>query len=94
MGTTDKKQAKKTKRARLGRGLSSLVDSPPLKVEAQESLQSPNSKPVRSVDEHLRDRLRVLELPIGSIQPNAHQPRRVFDKEALSALAESLKTQA
>lgn len=31
------------------------------------------------------------ELPIGSVQPNALQPRRVFDEETLEGLVESVK---
>ncbi len=31
------------------------------------------------------------EVPIGSIQPNTYQPRTVFDEEAMSSLAASIK---
>ncbi len=33
----------------------------------------------------------MVELPIGSIRPNANQPREHFDEEALAALAESIR---
>ena len=33
----------------------------------------------------------LLDLPVASIQPNKHQPRTVFNDEALSTLAASLK---
>lgn len=33
----------------------------------------------------------ILELPIKDVKPNAEQPRRHFDEEAISALSESIK---
>lgn len=40
-----------------------------------------------AVDEHER----VLTLPVDSVRPNPHQPRRHFDQEALEELAESVR---
>jgi ParB family chromosome partitioning protein len=34
-----------------------------------------------------------VQLPLGSIKPNSRQPRRRFDAESISELAESLRTQ-
>ncbi len=33
------------------------------------------------------------ELPVSQLQPGRHQPRRAFEKEALEALADSIKSQ-
>src|SRR5688572_11576826 len=35
----------------------------------------------------------LLELPIGQLQPGAHQPRRNFDPEQLESLADSIRAQ-
>lgn len=35
----------------------------------------------------------LLELPVGRVQPNRYQPRHVFDKAALTELAESMRAQ-
>jgi len=94
MGATDKQQSKKkTKRARLGRGLSSLVDSAPVKVEhepaaASDTEHTANPLPSKAVSE---PGTQVLELPVSSIVPNPHQPRRVFDNDALRVLADSIR---
>lgn len=99
MGSTDKGSTKKTKRARLGRGLSALVDAAPIKVdpsigieqpsrETTEPTASPNtSQTFNSVD--AKDRVVELELDRVSVNPN--QPRRVFDSEALESLAASIR---
>ena len=39
----------------------------------------------------LRDGSYFAELPVASIHPNAHQPRTVFDEDALTELADSIK---
>lgn len=95
MSSTDKKSTKKTKRARLGRGLSSLVDTGPIKVDLAETPQETESKQstndAGSRDSVDRSGERVLELKIDRVVPNPHQPRRVFDEEALTDLAASIK---
>lgn len=70
---------------RLGRGLSSLVGAvPPVQVAAAPvSQQSPNDAPA--------DGSRLVSIPVGLIDPNPNQPRRVFDQAALGALAESIR---
>jgi ParB family chromosome partitioning protein len=35
--------------------------------------------------------LRLHELPVGSIEPNRHQPRQAFDEEALASLTASVR---
>lgn len=34
---------------------------------------------------------RIEQVPVGSVEPNPHQPRQVFDEAALGQLAESIK---
>lgn len=45
------------------------------------------SEPADAGDEELR------ELPVGSLQPGKHQPRRQFDEAALAELSKSIKAQ-
>ncbi|MCC6422729.1 MAG: ParB/RepB/Spo0J family partition protein [Phycisphaerales bacterium] len=86
----------KVQRPRLGRGLSSLISMSDLPVQAEirdvpkgdvtppptrESISQP---PHRLVQES--------EIPITSIRPNPHQPRRSMDESRLAELAASLKT--
>lgn len=35
--------------------------------------------------------IRVVEIPVGSIRPNPHQPRTAFDEETLRELADSIR---
>jgi ParB family chromosome partitioning protein len=90
MGATDKKQSKKSKRARLGRGLSSLVDAAPISVESAGT--QGGLKTERFTNNALADHGRqVIEIPLDIIEPNPHQPRRVFDQDALDTLAHSIR---
>lgn len=66
------------KKRGLGRGLDSLLG---VKEEIESSQQ------VEKIQEGL------LQLPVDQIQRGRYQPRRVFDKQALSELAESIKSQ-
>ena len=36
----------------------------------------------------------LLDVPVESLQPGRHQPRRAFDKDALGSLADSIKAHA
>jgi ParB family chromosome partitioning protein len=95
MGTADKQGKKKTKRARLGRGLSSLVDPAPIKVDSpafadanQNHNRQSNTQDIQTPA--LDDHQRVHEINVVDIHPNPHQPRRTFDDEALQTLADSI----
>lgn len=85
---------KKKNRSKLGRGLSALVDhteSCPIEVAgAHESLQNPNKTDniQHAAFEHQGER--VLELQVDQIRPNPHQPRRVFDEDAIEELSQSI----
>ncbi len=71
------------KRNALGRGLGALIpgaDETPLEQPAASS---------ESAD--IRPGARVLEIDIGDLQPNAHQPRADFDPDAAQELADSIK---
>ena len=94
---------KKTKRARLGRGLGALIDqggapsvsidvgaNPPRIDEQNTNIQANSGD--QPVDAGGQGGQRILELAPDEIVPNPHQPRRVFDEEALSVLAESIRT--
>lgn len=61
------------------RGLGSLISSTAAAVTAA-SNPAPNSSETQ-----------LLEIPVDKIVPNPRQPRRVFDKDALSELADSIR---
>lgn len=94
-------QAKKHKR-RLGKGLNSLLTKP---VEVTPPVT--RTDPVLNTDDHggesppvttgaKEDSVVVTEgliyVPVENVIPNPRQPRQVFDDEALTALADSIKT--
>ncbi len=63
------------RRSGLGRGLSALI---PSEVVAGEPAD-PDGGP------------RLMELAVGDVVPNPHQPRRAFDEEALASLTASVR---
>ena len=65
-----------TRKTGLGRGLSAIL---------------PDAGEAALFAEHGGERDAVREIPIGQIDPNRAQPRKAFDAESLSALAESIK---
>lgn len=79
-------------RPRLGRGLSSLMSvadpsgAPPVSADAG------GGRAALRADDGGALQNRVLELSVGSIDPNPHQPRRQFDEASLADLAASLKS--
>jgi len=91
MSSADKKQPKKTKRARLGRGLSSLVDAAPIQVESNHTSKAAQPETGDANINRTFGREQVMELSIEKVRPNPHQPRRVFETEALETLASSIK---
>lgn len=66
----------------LGRGFDALIPTDIVEKEFDPSVTKPTAG--GSIDE-------VLQLPPDSIKPNPHQPREVFDAEALSGLSDSIK---
>lgn len=65
------------KKQALGRGLSALLNDAHMETPSSLSTQS------QSVG--------VLEISISQIKPNTHQPRKHFDEDALTELANSIK---
>ena len=75
----DKSKSKKG----LGKGLGALFEG----VELEAKPKKPDVQP----EEKTEAEGNVLTLKIRDIEPNPEQPRRNFDKEKLSALADSIK---
>jgi ParB family chromosome partitioning protein len=79
-------------KSRLGRGLSSLISVSEVPVEAEIALPrepqstAPASPPAASLTGD------VLEVPVDSITPNPHQPRRTMNEASIAELAASLKS--
>jgi ParB family chromosome partitioning protein len=61
----------------LGRGLDALL--------------STSSRPLAVAPAEVEGDARLIEVDVASVRPNPEQPRRDFDAEALSALAESIR---
>ncbi len=91
---------KKTKRARLGRGLGALIDQGS-SAQVNIDLQTPQERnSEQNTNEYTNPHgldadaslERVLELDVHDIVANPHQPRRSFDEDAIASLAESIST--
>lgn len=104
---TTEKPVKKTKRARLGRGLGALIDqgggsSVSIDLESKHNPNAVHNTNERSAADAAGELVpdadasmpgsgeRVLELALDAVVPNPHQPRRVFDEQALRALSDSI----
>jgi ParB family chromosome partitioning protein len=74
---------------RLGRGLSSLISVSNLPVEAE--VGSPAAAPTGIAPSPVSDG-KPLVLPIDSIRPNPHQPRKTINETSISELAASMKS--
>jgi len=72
--------AKVTKKQRLGRGLSAILNDP------AKSVEKASDKGAKAVVGN------ILEIPIGLIEVNHLQPRQKFDAEALQELAISIQS--
>lgn len=76
------------KRGALGKGISSLLGD----VERQSSAMSSQSVVPKSSSERSKIlEAEVVRLDVTKIDPNPHQPRKIFDEAALNELAASLK---
>ena len=78
------------KRRGLGRGLGSLI--PTHEADAEDGL---HQRAAAAVDSTLGlaavEGAYFAELPVGSISPNARQPRQVFDEDAMAELVHSVR---
>ncbi|MDG2199679.1 MAG: ParB/RepB/Spo0J family partition protein [Phycisphaerales bacterium] len=87
--------ATKKKKRRLGRGLGSMINSP-VKVEVPGSVEPSGDvavatmEPVAAIEDASDGGL--IHIPLGQLQPNQYQPRKVFDEAALTSLADSIRT--
>ncbi|MEI8262104.1 MAG: ParB/RepB/Spo0J family partition protein [Actinomycetes bacterium] len=79
--------AEKKSSKRLGRGLSTLLGDAPVAVPSP--ADTPVAAPVAAPDVTATGE-RLLVLPLGRIRPNAAQPRKRIDDEALASLTESI----
>ncbi len=85
-------------KSRLGRGLSSLISltDPPAEAETTQAaapvMRDLPAPPGAGESEAAEPKARVLDLPLASIVPNPHQPRREFNDASLAELAASLKS--
>ncbi len=83
---------KKKNRSKLGRGLSALVDQSsigPIQVAPElNASQIANITAEITPAQHQGER--VLEIDVTHVGANPHQPRRVFDENALEELAQSI----
>jgi ParB family transcriptional regulator, chromosome partitioning protein len=78
---------------RLGRGLSSLISVSDVPVErtiAPTAASPSAAPPTNSVADQTPPKA-VLDIPVGSIAPNPHQPRRSIDEATLNDLANSIR---
>ena len=84
-------------KSRLGRGLSSLISMSELPVQAEIPPPPPpappiTSTPVQEPSPLPRQTATSNEVPVSSIVPNPHQPRRSFDDASLAELAASIRS--
>jgi ParB family chromosome partitioning protein len=79
------------KRRGLGRGLGALIPTQPEADEAAGTPAEGGSATVATAVAPTVAGAYFAELPIGSITPNAKQPRQVFDEEAMAELVHSVK---
>ncbi|NCU41191.1 MAG: ParB/RepB/Spo0J family partition protein [Candidatus Moranbacteria bacterium] len=88
----------------LGRGLSSLIPSKaisskiqprplraPSRLNAQDEDTSYTVSDTETLSKQVKSTDGVLEVEIGKVRANSHQPRVSFDEEKLQELAESIK---
>ena len=71
------------RRKALGRGLGALIPG------ADESTLEETAGSTATDDSH--PGARVLDVAVGDVQPNVHQPREAFDPEAVRELADSIR---
>jgi ParB family transcriptional regulator, chromosome partitioning protein len=88
----------KSKKPRLGRGLSSLMSPAPVSVSPPEMGQGSGAEPTTgtfqapATGEAVGDIASPLAwLPLDSLLPNPYQPRQRFDEQSLSELAASIR---
>ena len=74
------------KKRGLGKGISSLMSGFDFDSQTDDII-------TKTIKDERKDKMTVVQLDIGHVRPNPNQPRKYFDEEALSGLAESVKSQ-
>ena len=74
------------KKRGLGKGISSLMSGFDFDTQTDDII-------TKTIKDERKDKMTVVQLDIGHVRPNPNQPRKYFDEEALSGLAESIKSQ-
>ena len=74
---------------RLGRGIASIISTPPADAQGVQGLPSP--PPAPTLHSPIAGHQRLAMIPLSSIRPNPSQPRRTFDQAALETLADSMR---
>ena len=74
------------KKRGLGKGISSLMPGFDFASQTDDII-------TKTIKDERKDKMTVVQLDIGHVRPNPNQPRKYFDEEALSGLAESIKSQ-
>ena len=74
------------KKRGLGKGISSLMSGFDFDSQTDDII-------IKTIKDERKDKMTVVQLDIGHVRPNPNQPRKYFDEEALSGLAESIKSQ-
>ena len=74
------------KKRGLGKGISSLMSGFDFDSQTNDII-------TKTIKDERKDKMTVVQLDIGHVRPNPNQPRKYFDEEALSGLAESIKSQ-
>ena len=69
-----------------GKGISSLMSGFDFDSQTDDII-------TKTIKDERKDKMTVVQLDIGHVRPNPNQPRKYFDEEALSGLAESIKSQ-
>ena len=74
------------KKRGLGKGISSLMSGFDFDSQTDDII-------TKTIKDERKDKMTVVQLDIGHVRPNPNQPRKYFDEEALSGLAQSIKSQ-
>ena len=74
------------KKRGLGKGISPLMSGFDFDSQTDDII-------TKTIKDERKDKMTVVQLDIGHVRPNPNQPRKYFDEEALSGLAESIKSQ-
>lgn len=84
------------KRRKLGRGLSGMIGTPVVVDRSAgdspvQASAAPNRVVERGIPIEPKSEYILVDIPVGSIIPNRHQPRRDFDEGSLRTLAASIR---